>query len=61
MIERRRLAVYAAAFLLMLAAGGVLVVAGRGFLTSFGLLWTSIGLSVAAILAAAVSVVLPRR
>ena len=61
MIERRRLAVYATAFVLMLAAGFVLVVAGKGFLTSTRLMWTSIALSAAAILAAAVSVLLPRR
>ena len=60
-MERRNLVVYAAAFVLMLVAGGVLVVAGRHFLNSFSVLWTSIALSIAAILAAAASVLLPRR
>ncbi|MDP9296530.1 MAG: hypothetical protein M3O88_07555 [Actinomycetota bacterium] len=61
MIERRRLALYSGAFVMMLVAGVVLVVAGRGFLTSFRLLWISISFSVAAILTAAVAVLLPRR
>ena len=61
MIERRRLVLYSVAFVLMLAAGVVLVVAGRGFLTSIRLMWISISFSVAAVLTAAVAVLLPRR
>ena len=60
-MSRVSLLVYAAAFVLMLVAGGVLVVAGRHFLSSFSVLWTSIAFSIAAIVAAAASVLLPRR
>jgi hypothetical protein len=60
-IERRRLVLYSVAFGLMLVAGVVLVVAGRGFLTSIRLMWISISFSVAAVLTAAVAVLLPRR
>ncbi|HEY2802532.1 MAG TPA: hypothetical protein VGJ67_01275 [Actinomycetota bacterium] len=60
-MARTSLIVYAVAFLLLLVAGGVLVVGARGFLDSFTLLWASIACSVAAILAAAASVLIPRR
>jgi hypothetical protein len=58
---RTSLIVYALAFALLLVAGGVLVVGARGFLDSFTLLWVSIVCSVAAIVAAAASVLIPRR
>lgn len=63
MTERRTASVglYATAFGLMLAAGAVLVAAAIGSLTSFALMWLSSGLSAAAILVAAASVLLPRR
>jgi hypothetical protein len=60
-MERRRLAIYAIAFVLMLAAGAVLLYEGHDLLGSIGVLWISIALSAAAILAAAVSILLPRR
>jgi hypothetical protein len=60
-MERWRLATYTAAFVLMLGAGAVLVYEGHDLLGSIGVLWFSIALSMAAILAAAVSVLLPRR
>jgi hypothetical protein len=60
-MARASLIAYAVAFVLLLVAGGVLVVGARGFLDSFTLLWVSIACSVAAIVAAAASVLIPRR
>jgi hypothetical protein len=45
----------------MMAAGAVLLIEVRGFLASTRLLWTSTGLSVAAILVALASVLLRSR
>jgi hypothetical protein len=58
--ERAALWLYVAAFALLLVAGAVFVVASRGFLNSLGLLWFSAGLSVAAIAASLLSLLLPR-
>lgn len=58
---RGRVSLYAVAFVLMLAAGGVLAMAARTFLESRSLLWVSVGLSAASILIAVLSLVLPRR
>jgi hypothetical protein len=52
---------YAIAFLVMLAAGGVFVIASLGKLESLRLLRVSAGLSVAAIALAVASVLVPRR
>lgn len=52
---------YAAAFVLMLVAGAILVIAALGSLSSIRLLWVSAACSVAAIVAAAAGVVAPRR
>lgn len=52
---------YAVAFGLLLAAGATVTVATLGSLNSLRLLWLSAGLSVAAIVVAVVSVMLPRR
>ena len=52
---------YALSFLLMVAAGAVLLLAARDFLRSLAPLWISAGLSSASILAAVAGVVLPRR
>jgi hypothetical protein len=52
---------YAAAFVLLLAAGAVFAFATFGQLESLRLLRVSAGFSVAAIVAALASVVLPRR
>ena len=60
-MARTSLIAYAVAFILLLVAGGVLVVGARGFLDSFTLRWVSIACSVAAIVAAAASVLIPRR
>jgi drug/metabolite transporter (DMT)-like permease len=60
-VTRASLVLYAIAFVFLLVAGAVLVIGARGFLDSFTLLWTSIVCSVAAIVAAAVSVFVPRR
>jgi len=60
-MARSSLIAYAVAFVLLLVAGAVLVVGARGFLDSFSLLWTSIACSVAAIVAAVASVLIPRR
>jgi hypothetical protein len=59
--DRRGLWLYAAAFALLLVAGGVLFVASRGFLNSIRLLWVSAGFSGAAIVASTLSVLLRRR
>jgi hypothetical protein len=53
--------VYAIAFVLMAVAGGLLVASFLGRLESIRLLWASAGMSVAAIVVAAVSVIAPRR
>jgi hypothetical protein len=58
--ERGALWLYAAAFTLLLAAAVVLVVASRGFLNSLRLLWFSAVLSIGAIAASVLSLVLPR-
>jgi hypothetical protein len=58
--ERGALWLYVAAFALLLVAGGVFVIASRGFLNSLRLLWFSAGLSVAAIAVSLLSLILPR-
>lgn len=60
MTDRGALWLYVAAFALLLVAGAVFVVASRGFLNSLRLLWFSAGLSVAAIAASLLSLILPR-
>jgi hypothetical protein len=55
------MAIYGAAFVVMLAAGLLLGLAAREFLRETGLLWASIALSACAVVLAAVSLVLPRR
>ncbi len=52
---------YAVAFGLLLVAGAMLVLASLGQLRSTRLLWASSGLSAAAIVAAVLSLLLPRR
>ena len=52
---------YAIAFVLMSVAGGLFVASFLGRLESIRLLWASAGVSVAAIVVAAVSVLAPRR
>jgi len=52
-----RLWLYVLAFVLMAAAGFALAVAARGFLASTRLLWFSVAMSAAAIVAAVASVV----
>jgi len=61
--EPRRgwVSVYAAAFALMAAAAIALVASSLGSLRSIGLLWVSSALSVAAIVVALASVLVPRR
>lgn len=59
--QRGWLRVYAIAFVLMAVAGGLFVASFLGRLESIRLLWASAGVSVAAIVAAAVSVLAPRR
>ena len=54
-----RLWLYVVAFVLMAAAGFALAVAARGFLASTRLLWFSVAMSAAAIVAAVASVVWP--
>ena len=58
---RGRLAVYAAAFVVMLVAGALLGVAAREFLGNTGILWLSAGLSALAIVLAVVALIVPRR
>jgi lysylphosphatidylglycerol synthetase-like protein (DUF2156 family) len=53
----RALALYAVAFVLMVAAGLALVASARGFLESTRLLWCSVGLSAVAIVVAVLTVV----
>lgn len=55
------ISVYAVAFALMAAAAIALVVSSLGSLRSIGLLWFSSALSLAAIVAAIASVLVPRR
>lgn len=55
------MSLYLVAFGLLVASGVALAVSVRGFLESAGLLWVSVGLSVAALVIAVVSVVLPPR
>ena len=59
--RRGRLSVYAAAFLVMIAAGVVFAVATIGTLESLRLLRVSAVLSVLAIVVACLALVLPRR
>ena len=58
---RGSLAIYGAAFVVMLAAGLLLGLAAREFLRETGLLWASIALSACAVVLAVASLVLPRR
>ncbi len=58
---RGSMAVYAAAFVALLAAGVLLGLAARDFLRETGLLWASTALSIGAMVLAVASVVLPRR
>ena len=59
--RRGWVSLYAAAFGLLLAAGAVFAFATFGQLESLRLLWVSAWLSIGAIVAAVVSVVLPGR
>jgi hypothetical protein len=52
---------YVASFLLMISAAVVLVLAARDLFRSLTPLWLSLGLSAAAIIAAVVGLVLPRK
>jgi hypothetical protein len=56
-IRNVRLALYVVAFLLMAVSGFTLAVSARGFLASTRLLWLSVGMSAAAIVAALASIV----
>lgn len=58
---RGSFALYLVAFVLMLVAGGSLVMSAKGLLESTRLLWFSTGFSVAAIVVAVVGLVVPRR
>ena len=58
---RGSMAVYAVAFVVMLAAGALLGLAAREFLRETSMLWASIALSASAVVLAVISVVLPRR
>ena len=58
---RGSMAVYAVAFVLMLAAGALLGLAAREFLRETSMLWASIALSASAVVLAVLSVALPRR
>ncbi len=55
------MAVYAVAFVMMLAAGALLGLAAREFLRETSMLWASIVLSASAVVLSVLSVVLPRR
>ena len=59
--RRGWVSLYASAFVLMLAAGGVFVIASLGKLESLRLLRVSAGFSVAAIAVAIASVLVTRR
>jgi Na+/proline symporter len=54
-------ALFAVAFVVMLAAGALLGLAAREFLRETGLLWASIALSVCAVVLAVLAVALSRR
>ena len=54
-------ALFAVAFVVMLAAAALLGLAAREFLRETGLLWASIALSVCAVVLAVLAVALPRR
>lgn len=58
---RGSFALYALAFVLMVAAAAALVASAKGLLESTRLLWVSSGLSAASIVAAVVGLVVPRR
>jgi hypothetical protein len=58
---RGSMAVYAVAFVMMLAAGALLGLAAREFLRETSMLWASITLSGSAVVLSVLSVVLPRR
>ncbi len=58
---RGSMALFAVAFVVMLAAGVLLGLAAREFLRETSLLWASIVLSAAAVALAVLAVVLPRR
>ena len=60
-VRRGWVGLYAAAFVLMLLAGAILMIAALGSLSSIRLLWASAALSVAAMVAAVAGVVAPRR
>jgi hypothetical protein len=55
------MALYAAGFVAMLAAGVLLGIAAREFLRESRLLWASIALSAGAVVLAVLSVIVPRR
>jgi hypothetical protein len=59
--HRGWISVFAVAFALMAAAAVALAASSLGSLRSIGLLWFSSGLSLAAIVAAIASVLVPRR
>ncbi len=59
--QRGWVSLYAASFVLMLAAAACAALAGRDFLQDLTLLKASAALSAAAIVTAVLSVVLPRR
>jgi len=55
------ISLYLIAFVLVLLAGGALMVSAKGFLSSTRLLWVSTGLSALAMVVAIVGLMLPRR
>jgi len=59
--RRGWVSLYVAAFALMLGSGVAIAASSLGSLRSIGLLWFSAALSVGAIAAAVLAVVLPRR
>ena len=59
--RRGWVSLYAVAFVLLVGAGVALVASSAGALRSIGLLWLSALLSAAAVIAAVVAVVMPRR
>jgi hypothetical protein len=59
--RRGRTGMYVASFVLLMGAGAALVASSLGSLRSVGLLRVSAGLSVAAIVLGALSILLPRR
>ena len=60
-VRRGWISVYGVAFALMVGAAVALIASSLGSLRSIDLLWFSSGLSLAAIAAAIVSVLVPRR